>query len=242
MSWGGGGFGGSHDAGSSWGDRSHRADNPTPLGTHHEKCIACNTSRWSNRGLMKPHYDETCPGCRRDRSMGQTTWDSFGGFEHLDYAVGALVLGASYAHAQKAERKEQEALLKFLKKGSGNTVTRIPKHGPQGLATKSLWGDNEPDEVESPNSKRRVSARPRTVPNVLRLNSEGQSSVSSEEEEEEDEIGAETGEQQGTIFSPTVRKFLSLWETREPPRMAGKSLWGARDNRCSRVAKKSLFD
>jgi hypothetical protein len=55
------------------GNSGSRSGNKDPEGTHNASCIAGSGS-WGNSGLMKNYYDESCSGCRHDRS--KSSWGS----------------------------------------------------------------------------------------------------------------------------------------------------------------------
>ncbi|XP_052815699.1 uncharacterized transmembrane protein DDB_G0289901-like [Mya arenaria] len=233
-----GGFGSS-----SWG-HCDRPDNADPLGTHSNMCVACNTTNWSNQGLMKPHYDESCPGCRRERSMAQMGSEQFGGYGSLEYAAGSMVLGSMYAYAQseggeEAEKKKSK-FLGFLKKGKENIVPRIPKKGPPKLATTSLWGDKLLEKRNHPpNSKLSKMEKLKKTSSSIEEEAMETSMTSSTETGDFETISSDG--QEGTISSPEVKGFKSLWDTQSKSKFGGPSLWGLGGNRKIRMANKSIF-
>ncbi|KAH3773012.1 hypothetical protein DPMN_174360 [Dreissena polymorpha] len=234
---------GSRFGSSSWG-ACDRPEDPCPLGTHLDKCINCNKTRWSNRGLMQSHYDENCPGCRRERSFRSNGMDQFGGYLSADFATGVMLLGTLYANAQKEESEEtQPKTLGFL-----GSAKRLKNRLAPLVASRSLWDDTYcKSPLPSPSSSA-IEEEAQVV--------DGNADLSLTKMSNGDKITLLPASN-GKISTIKVKGFKSLWSVIAPKKLATRSLfrsrevqprmcthislWGPRDNLPKLCATKSLF-
>ncbi|KAL4235242.1 hypothetical protein ACF0H5_006880 [Mactra antiquata] len=95
-SWGTNGLSSSGNSGGKWGSSSwgNNGNNKDPEGQHNPSCISGN-SGWGSKGPMSGYYDESCSGCRHERSA--TTWGTTPSGGNTVATLAKLVGGAYIA-------------------------------------------------------------------------------------------------------------------------------------------------